>query len=342
VETTAGKIGPGFFVAAGVAAALAGTFDINEPLHGGADVLGIVCLPSAALLIRIAVGKKPAWAGGKVVLRIDQKLHDEVLPVVLRVQAACVLNLARTRTFSAKDFAETREGGCRLTSSLAQELAPTMATWAKLVSPYAEMVARHVARLAKSGLGMTAPIGPKPSPKRTRITVRLRPIAPVVMPRASRSVLAATNSNVCRSCGAKLTVRKRVYCDRCLPEELETLRRGAMPRFKAAGPAKIAAMRAAGYDPTTTPEAQRRRAATASLQRKAAVAWRDDGSLDGLDFQRDILPKLQRLPVRVVAEVMGASISHGSKVRGGKLAPHKRHWKALTAAASAKHLSPGE
>ncbi|MGA9273330.1 MAG: hypothetical protein WBV67_07580 [Candidatus Cybelea sp.] len=36
-----------------------------------------------------------------------------------------------------------------------------------------------------------------------------------------------------------------------------------------------------------------------------------------------------RVPVRVIAEAMGASISHGSKVRGGKLAPHKRHWKVL-------------
>jgi len=76
---------------------------------------------------------------------------------------AFVLNLARKRTFSANDFAETREGACRLSSSLAQELSPTMATWAKLVAPYAENIARHVARLAKTGLGIAAPIGPKPS-----------------------------------------------------------------------------------------------------------------------------------------------------------------------------------
>ncbi|MGA8098729.1 MAG: hypothetical protein WB810_08725 [Candidatus Cybelea sp.] len=91
----------------------------------------------------------------------------------------------------------------------------------------------------------------------------------------------------------------------------------------------IAPARAAGYDPTTTLEAQRRRAATASQQRKALAAWRDDGSLDDVDFRRDILPRLQRLPVRVIAEAMAASISHGSKVRGGKLVPHKRHWLAL-------------
>ena len=41
----------------------------------------------------------------------------------------------------------------------------------------------------------------------------------------------------------------------------------------------------------------------------------DDGSLDGLEFRRNILPKLQDLPVRTIAEAMGTTNSHGSKVR---------------------------
>jgi hypothetical protein len=59
-----------------------------------------------------------------------------------------------------------------------------------------------------------------------------------------------------------------------------------------------AALRAAGQDPGMTPDAQRRRAASASEKRRAVVTWRDDGSLDAVDFRRDILPKLQGLPVR--------------------------------------------
>jgi hypothetical protein len=51
---------------------------------------------------------------------------------------AFVLNLAQTRTFSAKRLAQTREGARRLTSPFPQEFAPTMAAWAKLVAPYAE------------------------------------------------------------------------------------------------------------------------------------------------------------------------------------------------------------
>jgi hypothetical protein len=142
-------------------------------------------------------------------------------------------------------------------------------------------------------------------------------------------VSIATAANACRSCGAHLAVRKRLFCDQCLPDRRKEALRAAIPSFKAAGAAKIAAMRAAGHDPTQTREVQRRRATTASQQRKAAAAWRDDGSFDGVDFRRDILPKLQSLPVRTIAEAMGSSISHGSKVRGGKLVPHRRHWKAL-------------
>jgi len=62
---------------------------------------------------------------------------------------------------------------------------------------------------------------------------------------------------------------------------------------------------------------------------QSRVAWRDDGSLDRVDVRRDILPKLQSLPVRVISEAMGASISHGSKVRSRLLVPHKRHWNVL-------------
>ena len=242
---------------------------------------------------------------------------------------AFVLNLARTRTFSARDFLETREGACRLASSLTHELAPTMAHWAKLVAPYGESVARHVARLAKSGLCVAAPIGPTPSRDIAAVKVRVRPIAAPLVPQPARSVPISTARNACRSCGAKLAIRKRVFCDECLPDHLAEIRRKTAASFSQAGSAKIAAMRAAGHNPTTTREAQLRRATSASKQRKAVVAWRDDGSLDGVDFRRDILPKLQGLSVRVIAEAMGASVSHGSKVRNGKLVPHRRHWKKL-------------
>jgi hypothetical protein len=139
----------------------------------------------------------------------------------------------------------------------------------------------------------------------------------------------ATASNACRNCGAKLTIRKRVYCDDCYPDRVASSRLASNAAFRSAGQERLKAMRAAGFDPGNDPEAQRRRAAAASKQRQAGATWRDDGSLDGVDFRRDILPRLQSLPVRAIAQAMGCSGSHGSKVRLGKLVPHKRHWSGL-------------
>jgi len=110
---------------------------------------------------------------------------------------------------------------------------------------------------------------------------------------------------------------------------MATQQRAVQPRFFAAGAAKLQAMREAGSDPTATPEAQRRRAVGVSKQRKVAIASRDDESLDATDFRRDILPMLQGFTVRAIADALGISQSHASKVRGGTTPPHKRHWQTL-------------
>lgn len=144
----------------------------------------------------------------------------------------------------------------------------------------------------------------------------------------------ATASNACRSCGARLRIRKRLFCEHCLPDRRQEVQRSNGKAFRSAGPAKIAKLRSKGEDPTQTRDSEARRRATASEQRQAVVAWRDDGSLDSVDFKRDILPKLQGLSVRAIAEAMGSSLSHASKVRNGHLVPHKRHWMPLAALAS--------
>ena len=43
-----------------------------------------------------------------------------------------------------------------------------------------------------------------------------------------------------------------------------------------------------------------------------------------------------KVSVRVIAEAMGCSGSHGSKVRSGLVVPHKRHWKTLMRLGSAR------
>jgi hypothetical protein len=73
-------------------------------------------------------------------------------------------------------------------------------------------------------------------------------------------------------------------------------------------------------DPTSTsPSKSPRRRLVDKLCRLGVHLVR--GSLDRVDSRRDILPRLQGLPVRVIAEVMGSSVSHGSKVQCDWLVP---------------------
>jgi len=254
-----------------------------------------------------------------------QSLAADVMEPVRPHVDAFVLNLARTRTFSAKDFCETREGGCRLSSALTHELAATMPTWGKLVAPHAELVARQITELARKGFRVSRPSA---MAERGRVKVRVRPIETAANPRKGTLPISAVR-NACRDCGEPITVRKRVYCDVCLPLRREEIQNSNKDAFTSAGPAKINAMRKAGHDPTNSKEAKLRRSTTASKQRRAAATWIDDGSLATIDFVRDIAPKLAKLPVKTIAEAMESSISHGSKVRGGLLIPHRRHWRSL-------------
>lgn len=163
-----------------------------------------------------------------------------------------------------------------------------------------------------------------------RLTVRTAPIAATSRPKTRATVPISEAANACKNCGAKLAIRKRVYCDACLPAEMQRIQREVIPKFQIAGQAKMARMRASGIDPSKTPEAQERRAATAMQQRRANVAWTDDGSLDGVDFVRDILPGLQGASVRKIAASIAVSLAYASKIRNGRLIPHKRHWQTLS------------
>jgi hypothetical protein len=60
-----GKIGLGFLIAAGVGEAMASVFDINHPLHNLAGMIGVLGLPTAAMLISVRLGRTQAWLSAK-------------------------------------------------------------------------------------------------------------------------------------------------------------------------------------------------------------------------------------------------------------------------------------
>lgn len=257
-----------------------------------------------------------------------QSLAADVMEPVRPHVDAFVLKLLGTRVFAAKDFLETREGGCRLSASLAHELTETMSTWARLVSPYAEMIARHVVAVAKSDyLGPAVQNKPqKRSLNKGRLRVRSQKIALPAIPRMATKLPRARRS--CRSCGQILSDTDRLYCDACLPQRrAEHFRETFGGRHS--GLEALAKLRAQGRDPRDTEPVRQRRRAKASMNRRAVVAWKDDGSLEGLDFARDILPKIQGVAISTLSKSLRCCASYACKIRGGKYAPHKRHWQAL-------------
>jgi CRISPR-associated endonuclease Cas1 len=144
-----------------------------------------------------------------------QSFAADVMEPVRPHVDAYVLGLARTRTFSVRDFVEARDGSCRLSSALTHELAATMPTWASLLAPHVDAMAKYVGRIARSGAFAVYPIeaGPKKS-------VRLKAEEPAFIQRAPKKLGTVPMSalpNACRECGAALRIRKRIYCNACGP-----------------------------------------------------------------------------------------------------------------------------
>jgi hypothetical protein len=65
VSSTAGKVGLGFLVLAGIGEAMAAVFDITHPLHSLSAFIGIGSLPIAALLISYSLIRRSDWSPAK-------------------------------------------------------------------------------------------------------------------------------------------------------------------------------------------------------------------------------------------------------------------------------------
>ncbi len=132
-----------------------------------------------------------------------------------------------------------------------------------------------------------------------------------------------------RGVGAALTERRRQLCAACWPI---TRRQLAAQRATTAH-AALAALRASGQDPTTTPQAADKRSASLSKRKRQQLAWQPnpDDNWTPERYQTEILPRLAALPLSALAAATGLSLSACSRIRSGKLTPHRRHWAALLA-----------
>lgn len=69
------RIGLGLLVLAGLGEAMAAVFDLNNiTMHNVAGVFGMGCLPIAAMIVSIALGRTPAWSGARRTLLVSANL----------------------------------------------------------------------------------------------------------------------------------------------------------------------------------------------------------------------------------------------------------------------------
>jgi hypothetical protein len=89
----------------------------------------------------------------------------------------------------------------------------------------------------------------------------------------------------------------------------------------------------AGNDHRADAETNRKRGATIVEQRRRGREWkRENPNGAGHDrawFLREIMPKLDDVPLSAIAGVTGLSLAACSRYRAGARVPHPRHWEAL-------------
>lgn len=272
-----------------------------------------------------AVGLDP----GIGVLHADLKARDslalDVMEVVRPQVDGFVLELLRDRTFAARDFFETREGGCRLMPSLANLLAETGPRWAAALGPVVEQVARRL--MSQAGTKGALP---------TPLTQANRRTGRDGMRHNERTghTLGRGLPPACRRCGVVLDRLGRDHCEACWTERRAEQ---AAVEFAPAGPEMLAKLRLGGVDPAHGGAAGRKRGQTNAAHHAAAAAWeraRGDSAYgseaDQSVFQRGILPVLQCVPLSMMARVTGLSEPYCSQIRRGLKVPHQRHWEALS------------
>ena len=260
------------------------------------------------------------------VLHSDQKARDSMALDLLEPCRPAVdqyiLDLIAGTTFAANDFHEDRQGQVWVTTRLARHIAKTCQLWARQLAPIAEEVAKT---LATDNSRLAIPtLLTQEARSRGRDRVRRHSPTRALPPRQAPPA-------VCRECGTPLGTGERTYCDTCLPK----FRTQQQAGFSAAGPAALARLRDDGRDPAHGGEAARRRSKTMRQRKREATEW--DTHVSELrepgQFAREILPGIQDIPLRRLAEATGLSVSYCALIRRGERVPHPRHWQGLRDAA---------
>jgi len=232
------------------------------------------------------------------------------------------LGLFASRRFVFADIVEQRDGSCRLAPSLAVTLAKLTPRLFAFVAPIVESVIR-ILEAARSATNSARIVPSAP----TILTQTRRRIArPSTLRRSNAGPLEARR---CRDCGTPLdrtrASHRRRLCTSCSSRARPTI----LEEFAHAGQRTLAQHRAEGVDPAHGGAAAKARGDANAEHQRAARAFIDDGSLNSIDFERDILPRLRGSSLREISEVCGLSQAFCSRIRAGRVVPHRRHWQTF-------------
>lgn len=246
----------------------------------------------------------------------DSLVADAMEPVRPAVDAF-VLELLDGRYFRASDFVETRQGSCRLLAPLTHELAESARDWGLLAGAVVEAIARD---LKDSSQGKVRRVA-------TPITQRSRSAAArqvLARPVAKSRLSARTRVAICRLCGDPVLRSDYQYCDACrAARKAEQLIELQSARAEASHQ-RIAS----GDDPLRTEDALAKQRAAMQRRNREAREWVENGGIeeDSAAFTAEILPGIQQISLRLLAQATGLSRSYLRDVRDGKYVPHPRHW----------------
>ncbi|MDR7555719.1 MAG: CRISPR-associated endonuclease Cas1 [Armatimonadota bacterium] len=283
------------------------------PAHALLNLL-YALLEAEATIACQAVGLDP----GLGILHADQparaSLSLDLMEPVRPAVDAFVLDLLRTRVFSARDFQEVSRGQVRVLLPLSRALLATSPRWAQAVAPWAERVAALLAETAGSRRRLPTPLT---QANRSAGREGIRKAAP------NAPALPGLEYTVCVRCGVVLEARGRMFCDDCGKQD-------KTERIVAAGLREFARRRRTGVDPSHGGQAARRRAEALRRRRREARAWDETHPRpDPEVFRREILPLLRSVPLERIVRAAGISLRYASLIRRGLYVPHPRHWEAL-------------
>jgi len=273
-----------------------------------------IAIQAAGLAPQVAFLHADQRFRNSLVYDLTEPVRPQVDSVLLDWLLSCV--------FARSDFAETRQGACRVLPPLTHFLMETAPRWGQAVAHVVEYVVQSLMR----GVDRT---------QRTRV------LLPTPLTQSNRSagrdglrrhprkvvVPAAAMPQACRNCGTLLDRTDRLFCNECLPEQYRESRQNAL----AAGRQVLAHLRYKGQDPAHGGQAAQKRGKRIVRQIRARLGWNKMQQIepDVHVFRQEILPRLRDISLSTLASETGFSLGYCSFIRRGIRIPHPRWWNIL-------------